>query len=71
MHEMNETEIADYVATKEPLDKAGAYAVQGLGRRFIRELKGDRLAAIGLPLGMLARFLSECGFVVPKNIKIE
>jgi len=69
MHEMSETEIADYVATKEPLDKAGAYAVQGIGSRFIRTLKGDRLAAIGLPLGMLARFLSERGFVVPKNMK--
>jgi len=69
MYKMCEAEIADYVATKEPLDKAGAYAVQGLGSRFIRELKGDRLAAIGLPLVMLARFLSERGFVVPENIE--
>ncbi len=69
MHKMCEAEIADYVATKEPLDKAGSYAVQGLGSRFIRELKGDRLAAIGLPLVMLAHFLSERGFVVPENIE--
>lgn len=68
MHEMSDVEIADYVATGEPLDKAGAYAVQGLGRRFIRELQGDRLAAIGLPLLMLARFLSERGFVIPENL---
>jgi len=72
MHEMSEAEIEDYVATKEPLDKAGAYAVQGIGSRFIRELKGDRLAAIGLPLGVLARFLSERGFTLPENLlKIE
>lgn len=67
LHKMSDAEITDYVATKEPLDKAGAYAVQGLGRRFIRELKGDRLAAIGLPLLMLTRFLSERGFILPKN----
>ncbi len=69
MHEMSAAEIENYVATKEPLDKAGAYAVQGIGSRFIRELKGDRLAAIGLPLDILARFLAERGFSVPENFK--
>jgi len=57
MKSMTETEICDYVATGEPLDKAGAYAVQGEGRRFIRELKGDYLAAVGLPLEAITRFV--------------
>lgn len=68
LHRISDTDIADYVATKEPLDKAGAYAVQGKGRRFIRSLKGDRLAAIGLPLGMISRFLSARGFRIPKAL---
>ncbi len=58
MKSMTETEICDYVATGEPLDKAGAYAVQGAGRRFIQELKGDYLAAVGLPLEAITRFVA-------------
>jgi len=57
MKPMTDTEISDYVATGEPLDKAGAYAVQGEGRRFIQELKGDYLAAVGLPLEAITRFV--------------
>ena len=54
---MSAAEIEDYVETGEPLDKAGAYAVQGVGRKFIRSLQGDPLAAIGLPLRPIRRFL--------------
>lgn len=57
LHPMTDAEIDDYVQSGEPLDKAGGYAVQGIGRKFIQTLKGDRLAAIGLPLAPIADFL--------------
>lgn len=56
----SEAEIRTYVATGEPLDKAGAYAVQGQGRRFVQEIIGSETNVIGLPvtetLAALARF---------------
>ena len=54
---MKNIEIDNYIKTGEPLDKAGSYAVQGIGQKFIRELKGDKLAAIGLPLQTIVDFL--------------
>jgi len=51
MRHADESEIRDYVATGEPMDKAGAYAVQGEGgRRFVEALVGSRSNVIGLPL---------------------
>ena len=50
-------EIAAYVAGGEPLDKAGAYAIQGGARRFVQELVGDEDNIIGLPLRLLAEML--------------
>lgn len=48
--EMSSAEIDEYVATGEPLDKAGAYAVQGGGSRFVERIEGPLDAVIGLPL---------------------
>jgi septum formation protein len=50
---MSEDEINWYVATREPMDKAGGYAIQGLGARFIEEIRGDYLNVVGLPLRLL------------------
>ena len=61
MREITPQEIEDYVATEEPLDKAGAYSLQGEGRRFIGGLDGDYLAAVGLPLRPIAHFLKGRG----------
>jgi septum formation protein len=54
-------EIRAYVATGEPLDKAGAYAVQGRGRRFVAEIAGSESNVIGLPLDETLELLREAG----------
>lgn len=54
---MTEEDIEAYVATGEPNDKAGAYAVQGIGARYIRGVNGDFYTVMGLPSGRLLRFL--------------
>ncbi len=49
----------EYVATKEPMDKAGSYGIQGLGMRFVKGIRGDYFTVMGLPGGPLLRFLSD------------
>jgi septum formation protein len=50
---MSDEEIVWYVNTGEPTDKAGAYAIQGLGARFIEEIKGDYFNVVGLPIRLV------------------
>jgi nucleoside triphosphate pyrophosphatase len=56
-----EDDITAYVATGEPLDKAGAYAVQGLGGRLVAEVDGCLTNVIGLPLSTTRRLLARWG----------
>jgi septum formation protein len=58
---MSQAEIEWYVATGEPLDKAGAYAVQGLGARFIQEIRGSYSGVVGLPAREIYEMLIEAG----------
>jgi len=58
---LTKKEIDTYVKTKEPLDKAGAYAIQGLGSILIKKIEGDYFNAIGLPLCALVESLTEFG----------
>ena len=61
---MTEREIDAYVATGEPLDKAGAYGVQGPGGIFVERVEGNYFNVIGLPLPMLYSMLIDAGEVV-------
>jgi septum formation protein len=54
-------EIDAYVKSKEPLDKAGAYAIQGLGSVIVERIEGDYFNVMGLPLSALAESLKEFG----------
>jgi septum formation protein len=58
-------EIRAYVATGEPLDKAGAYAIQGRGGRFVRHVEGSASNVIGLPVEETLLLLREAGLEVP------
>jgi septum formation protein len=59
-------EIRAYVRSKEPLDKAGAYAIQGLGAVFIEKIEGDYFNVVGLPLCALSEALRKFGVNVLK-----
>ena len=61
---LSETEIDAYVATGEPLDKAGSYAIQGLASTFIEYLEGSYSGVMGLPLFETAQLLAEAGIQV-------
>lgn len=55
---ISETEITDYIRSGEPMDKAGAYGIQGLGKRFVEGIEGDYFNVVGLPVSRLLRVLA-------------
>ncbi len=59
---MSEDEISAYVAGGEPMDKAGAYAVQGQAALWIRKLEGSPSGVMGLPLDLVRRLLLKSGY---------
>lgn len=61
MRALSELEIRNYVKTKEPMDKAGAYAIQGEGAGLVERYEGDFFTIVGLPLTMLIKHLNTFG----------
>ena len=58
-----EEELRAYIATGEPMDKAGAYGIQGLGARFVKGIRGDYNNVVGLPVGRLYQELKSRGWM--------
>lgn len=57
--ELSDYEINWYIDTKEPMDKAGAYGIQGKGALFVEKIEGDFFSVMGFPLGKFLRYLAE------------
>ena len=58
---LTDREIESYIDTGEPMDKAGAYGIQGLGALFVKGIRGDYFNVMGLPVLRLARMLRGLG----------
>jgi septum formation protein len=60
-HPLDAEAVLDYIATGEPMDKAGAYGIQGYGATIVERVDGDYFAVMGLPLQRLVRLMGELG----------
>lgn len=64
---LSASEIADYIATGEPADKAGAYAIQGIGSKFVEKYIGDYNNVVGLPLHATEKLFKLKGWIFQKT----
>ena len=60
---LSDADIRDYVATGEPMDKAGAYAIQGIASRWIPRIEGDYSNVVGLPVALVCQMLRQQGYL--------
>lgn len=58
-YDISEDEIWEYIRTGDPMDKAGAYGVQGFAARFVKGLEGDYNSIVGIPAGKVFQYLKE------------
>lgn len=67
-YELSESTINSYISTKEPMDKAGSYGIQGFGSVLVKGIYGDYYSVVGLPLAKTVRVLS--GFGIKGKIEL-
>jgi septum formation protein len=65
--QVSDTDLRHYVETGEPLDKAGAYAIQGLGSFLVERVTGSYTAVVGFPVELVVDLLTEFGFFLPDH----
>lgn len=68
MKAYDEAAIERYLASQEPMGKAGAYSIQGMGGELIEMIRGDFLGIVGLPLRVVATLLAGAGVSVPVDV---
>lgn len=64
-HQLTDAQIRGYIATREPMDKAGAYGIQGYGATIVARVDGDYFAVMGLPLQRMVHLMRELGLRYP------
>ena len=69
--ELSENEILDYIATGEPMDKAGSYGIQGLGGKFVEKIDGDFDTVVGFSVRLLQSLAKEAGAEKYFSIKVS
>jgi septum formation protein len=77
--ELSDDDIRRYIATREPMDKAGAYGIQGYGATIVTRIDGDYFAVMGLALGLMVRLMARVGveyrfgslFAAPRAARTE
>jgi septum formation protein len=67
MTTLTDADIRSYIASGEPMDKAGAYAIQGIASRWIPRIEGDYFNVVGLPVALVQRMLQEHGWGRPED----
>lgn len=66
---LSESQILEYVESGEPMDKAGAYGIQGKGGEFIKSISGSWTNVVGLPMELLDEMLKKNNWDIPRKIK--
>ena len=58
-NQLTDEEIVEYIATKEPMDKAGSYAIQGIGAKLVKSYEGEFDNIVGLPMKLVLKMLKK------------